>query len=94
MRFVLVAAILLLAAGLSACGGNTYEVVQSQANVAGDLDRIVAESRFVDENQVKIIAQDLEGERDGEALLVVTNEDRTEQVQVLVNFDSGTYEMR
>lgn len=91
MRYLLVAALLFVLAG---CGGNTYEIVQSEDDVVGGLDRVVAESQFVDEDQVKIIAQDLEGERKGDALLVVTNEDRTDRVQALVDFDNGSYEMR
>ena len=80
---------------LASCG-NTYEIVQSQDDVVGDLDRIVAESPFVDEDQVRIIALDLSeaSEYESEALLVVTNEERTERVQAVVNFEDGTYEMR
>lgn len=95
MRFLLVAAmIFVVLASILGCGGNTYEIVQSDNDAVGGLDRIVAESQFVDEDQVKIIAQDLEGERSGEALLVITNEGRTDRVQALINFDDGSYEMR
>lgn len=91
---LLAAASLVLTVLIGGCGSNTYTIVQDRPDAVGQLDRIVAESQFVDEDQVGIIAQDLEGERDGEALLVVTNEDHTDRVQALVDFDSGSYEMR
>jgi hypothetical protein len=91
MRHFLLTFFLLLLAG---CGGNTYEVLNETDNVRGDMNGIVVQTQFVDDDQMEIVLLDLTEGRDDTALVRLQKEEGPESRTYLVDFDENTYELR
>ncbi len=87
----MLAVLVLLLAG---CGGNTYEVLNETDDVRGDINGIVVETQFVDDDQMEIVLLDLTEDRDDTALVRLQEEEGPESRTYLVDFKENTYELR